>query len=67
MKSVGSLQTSMRSSLSGAGVRPGAREAVAIVPIDAVTACCIAASYQAKAYGVKTCIRLDEALLSCTD
>jgi len=35
------------------------------VPIEAETACCIAASYQAKAYGVKTGIRLDEALTLC--
>jgi len=38
---------------------------IGIVPIDAKTACCIAASYQAKAYGVKTGIRLDEALVLC--
>lgn len=47
-------------------LRPELRgQPIGIVPIDAATACCIAASYQAKAYGVKTGIRLDEALLLC--
>ena len=35
---------------------------IGIVPIEAKTACVIAASYQAKAYGVKTGMRADEAL-----
>src|SRR5271155_1845437 len=47
-------------------LRPELRgQPIGIVPIDAATACCIAASYQAKAYGVKTGIRLDEALILC--
>jgi DNA polymerase-4 len=47
-------------------LRPELRgQPIGIVPIEAATACCIAASYQAKAYGVKTGIRLDEALILC--
>jgi DNA polymerase-4 len=47
-------------------LRPELRgQPVVIVPIEAETACCIAASYQAKAYGVKTGVRLDEAKLLC--
>ena len=47
-------------------LRPELRgQPIGIVPIEADTACCIAASYQAKAFGVKTGIRLDEALLLC--
>jgi len=47
-------------------LRPELRgQPIGIVPIEAETACCIAASYQAKAYGVKTGIRLDEALTLC--
>jgi DNA polymerase-4 len=47
-------------------LRPELRgQPIGIVPIEADTACCIAASYQAKAYGVKTGLRLDEALLLC--
>ncbi len=47
-------------------LRPELRgQPIGIVPIEAETACCIAASYQAKAYGVKTGLRLDEALLLC--
>jgi len=47
-------------------LRPELRgQPIGIVPIDAKTACCIAASYQAKAYGVKTGIRLDEAKVLC--
>ena len=38
---------------------------IGIVPIEAKTACVIAASYQAKAYGVKTGMRADEALQVC--
>jgi DNA polymerase-4 len=47
-------------------LRPELRgQPIGIVPIEADTACCIAASYQAKAFGVKTAMRLDEALLLC--
>jgi DNA polymerase IV len=47
-------------------LRPELRgQPIGIVPIDATTACCIAASDQAKAYGVRTGIRLDEALILC--
>jgi DNA polymerase-4 len=47
-------------------LRPELRgQPIGIVPIEAETACCIAASYQAKAYGIKTGLRLDEALLLC--
>lgn len=46
--------------------RPELRgQPVGIVPIEAKTACVIAASYQAKAYGVKTGMRADEALQHC--
>ena len=47
-------------------LRPELRgQPIGIVPIEAATACCIAASYQAKAYGVKTGTRVDEALILC--
>jgi DNA polymerase-4 len=47
-------------------LRPELRgQPIAIVPIEAETACYIAASFQAKAYGVRTGIRLDEALIQC--
>jgi DNA polymerase-4 len=40
---------------------------IAIVPIrvEAQTGCCIAVSYQAKAYGVKTGVRVADANLLC--
>ena len=46
--------------------RPELRgQPIGIIPIEAATACVIAASYQAKAYGVKTGMRADEALQLC--
>ena len=46
--------------------RPELRgQPIGIVPIEAKTACVIAASYQAKTYGVKTGMRADEALTVC--
>jgi DNA polymerase IV len=46
--------------------RPELRgQPIGIIPIEANTACVIAASYQAKAYGVKTGMRADEALQLC--
>ena len=46
--------------------RPELRgQRIGIVPIEAKTACVIACSYQAKAYGVKTGMRADEALQFC--
>jgi len=38
---------------------------VAVVPVQAETACCIAASYEAKAFGVKTGTRMAEARTLC--
>ncbi|MEK6397796.1 MAG: DNA polymerase [Terriglobus sp.] len=38
---------------------------IAIVPVEADSACCIALSYQAKAYGLRTGIRLAEAKAIC--
>ena len=36
-----------------------------IVPIEAENACCIAVSYQAKAYGIKTGFNLPDAKVAC--
>lgn len=45
---------------------PGLRgQAVGVVPVMAETSCCIAASYEAKAMGVKTGTRVDEARRLC--
>lgn len=38
---------------------------IVIAPVDADTTCCIAASYQAKAYGIKTGTGVDEAKVLC--
>ncbi len=38
---------------------------IVIVPIEAENACCIAASYQAKAYGIKTGFNLPDAKIAC--
>jgi len=38
---------------------------IAIVPVEADSACCIALSYQAKAYGLRTGVRLAEAKAIC--
>jgi len=48
--------------------RPALRgRPVAVVPRQADTTCCIAASYEAKAYGVKTGTRVAEARRLCPD
>lgn len=52
-----SVEQAIRPELQG---RP-----VAVVPVDTETTCCIAASYQAKAYGVKTGTRVSEARRLC--
>lgn len=47
-------------------VRPELRgRPIAIVPLITKNTCCIAASYEAKAYGVKTGVNADEAKLLC--
>ncbi|WP_263378465.1 Y-family DNA polymerase [Granulicella paludicola] len=40
-------------------------QAIVIVPIETDNACCIAASYQAKAYGIKTGFNLPDAKIAC--
>ncbi len=46
--------------------RPHLRgKAVGIAPMLAESTCCIAASYEAKAYGVKTGTRVSDARLLC--
>ena len=40
---------------------------IAVVPVMAPTTCCIAASYEAKAYGVKTGTGVREAMQRCPD
>lgn len=40
---------------------------VGVVPMMAETTCCIAASYEAKAYGIKTGTRVSDARLLCPD
>ncbi len=49
-------------------VRPELRgKPVAVVPVEADTTCCIAASYEAKAYGVKTGTIVADAKRLCPD
>ncbi len=49
-------------------VRPELRgKPVAVVPVEAETTCCIAASYEAKAYGVKTGTIVSDAKKLCPD
>ncbi len=49
-------------------VNPALRgKPVAVVPVMADTTCCIAASYEAKAHGVKTGTRVSEARRLCPD
>jgi len=40
---------------------------VAVVPVEAETTCCIAASYEAKAFGVRTGTKVNEARHLCPD
>ena len=40
---------------------------VAVAPVDAETTCCIAASYEAKAFGVRTGTKVSEARRLCPD
>lgn len=40
---------------------------VAVLPVVATTTCCIAASYEAKAFGIKTGTRVSEALRLCPE
>ena len=46
---------------------PSARPAVVVVPLMAETTCCIAASRQAKPYGIKTGTPVHEARRLCPD
>ena len=54
-----SVEQALRPELKG---RP-----VAVLPVETDTTCCIAASYEAKAYGVKTGTRVFEARRLCPE